>query len=178
MSLNFSLLFGNIDSEGKLDNEDLDDSLRDTFQNVDQNALSHLLGSSLNFDDDENKAESSSEDVNSTEEIKHDSNAIDYSDFNELVDDDTQSSKIKIEPNINNNNNNISNSNSKYLNAFIGGKVTSSVTPKFHSSLYKSSVMDEDEDDYDEIEKKEEIKEEKKVEVKKEEKEESITNGN
>jgi len=164
MSFNLSLLFGNIDSDGKIDNDDLDDSLRDTFENVDQSALSHLLGSSLSIGDDDDKADTS-DDANSTAEaVKHDSSAIDYSDFNELVDDDTQSSKSKIEP-----------SSSKYLN--IGGRITNSVTPKFHSSLYKSSIMDEDEEDYDEVESKK-VEAKEPVEDKKEETTESEQKGN
>ncbi|ORX43423.1 hypothetical protein BCR36DRAFT_361137 [Piromyces finnis] len=159
MSFNLSLLFGNIDSDGKIDNDDLDDSLRDTFENVDQSALSHLLGSSLSIGDDDDKTENSEDTSTTAEAVKHDSSAIDYSDFNELVDDDTQNSKSKIGASS-------SSSSSNFLN--IGGKTLNSVTPKFHSSLYKSSIMEEDEEDYDEVDnKKTEIKE--FVEPKKEE---------
>ncbi|ORX49457.1 hypothetical protein DM01DRAFT_1338131 [Hesseltinella vesiculosa] len=88
-------LFGNVDEEGRLDN-DLDDDLRETLQHVDADVMSKIFnpdtlglgdGSTKNRDDEDDEDGSSILQAKSIPTI-HSSNAVDYSDFNETVPDD------------------------------------------------------------------------------------------
>ncbi|KAJ2742241.1 hypothetical protein GGI20_004621 [Coemansia sp. BCRC 34301] len=88
-------LFGNVDEEGHLSDNELDDELRNTLGGEDANSyLSGILGSALfsegaakrGDDDDEDEDEATGR--VSTPAIKPQRDAIDYSDFNELAADD------------------------------------------------------------------------------------------
>ncbi|KAJ2877644.1 hypothetical protein IWW38_006526, partial [Coemansia aciculifera] len=89
-------LFGNVDEEGHLSDNELDDELRNTLGGEDaNNYLSGILGSALFSDgvskrgnDDEEDEEEESAGRASTPAIKPKRDAIDYSDFNELAADD------------------------------------------------------------------------------------------
>ncbi|KAJ2583257.1 hypothetical protein GGH95_001096 [Coemansia sp. RSA 1836] len=90
-------LFGNVDEEGHLSDNELDDELRNTLGGEDANSyLSGILGSALfsdgaakqgGEDGDEEEDEEAAGRV-STPAIKPQRDAIDYSDFNELAADD------------------------------------------------------------------------------------------
>ncbi|KAG0164678.1 hypothetical protein DFQ30_009546 [Apophysomyces sp. BC1015] len=81
-------LFGNVDEQGRLDN-DLDDDLKETLQRVDSGVISKIFSNDTFGLDQGGK----DEDEETTEQIRpqptaHASDAVDYSDFNEAVPDD------------------------------------------------------------------------------------------
>ncbi|KAJ2685403.1 hypothetical protein IWW39_004292 [Coemansia spiralis] len=88
-------LFGNVDEEGHLSDNELDSELRNTLGGEDTNEyLSGILGSALfsegaptKRDDDEDEDDDGAAGPSSTPAIKPQRDAIDYSDFNELADD-------------------------------------------------------------------------------------------
>ncbi|KAK9762421.1 hypothetical protein K7432_011851 [Basidiobolus ranarum] len=98
-------LFGNIDEKGHLDNTDLDKELRESLEKATEDGDSRLLDqffsvSSLGLDqtDEYGKSEDLSEvevtDVeDSIDQVKPVEDAVDYSDFNELADDQMFSNK-------------------------------------------------------------------------------------
>ncbi|KAJ2005233.1 hypothetical protein GGI04_002322 [Coemansia thaxteri] len=85
-------LFGNVDEEGHLSDNELDDELRNTLGGEDTNDyLTGILGSALFSDGHakQNEDEDADEEANtvSTPAIQPQKDAIDFSDFNELADD-------------------------------------------------------------------------------------------
>ncbi|CDS07510.1 hypothetical protein LRAMOSA01459 [Lichtheimia ramosa] len=80
-------LFGNVDEEGRLDN-DLDEELRESLQHVDSGVMSKIFnadtfGIPQDHEDNEDTTHTTSAPV-----TEHATDAIDYSDFNETVPDD------------------------------------------------------------------------------------------
>ncbi|KAJ2402396.1 hypothetical protein GGF41_007573, partial [Coemansia sp. RSA 2531] len=87
-------LFGNVDEEGHLSDNELDPELRNTLGGEEANEyLSGILGSALfsegapNKQDDNDEEDEGATGTVSTPAIKPQRDAIDYSDFNELADD-------------------------------------------------------------------------------------------
>ncbi|KAI8086731.1 uncharacterized protein BX664DRAFT_387099 [Halteromyces radiatus] len=97
-------LFGNVDEQGRLDN-DLDEELKQTLQHVDANVFSQIFnpdtfgiqtshnqtGSDLDDDDDMTNGQQEEEEtaIHVVPMTQHAATAIDYSDFDETVPDDS-----------------------------------------------------------------------------------------
>ncbi|KAJ2817270.1 hypothetical protein GGI24_005455, partial [Coemansia furcata] len=99
-------LFGNVDEEGHLSDNELDPELRNTLGGEEANEyLSGILGSALFSEGAPNKQDDDDEDDEeqgpvSTPAIKPQRDAIDYSDFNELADDSAVPRRDKWEDDV------------------------------------------------------------------------------